>query len=479
MSTSLSVVKPAAHDEELRYEQLSEALASLPPVDGIRHLKNFLTTYPSFAPAHNDLGVLYLKAGNNTLALAHHEKATRLQPENVLFRKNLADFYAVELGWIEDAVDIYLDVLRRNPRDIEAMMALGKLGEAMNLRQLPSAGQLPELLQPCSMPVKEPHITASGPLATESLRTSEQWHMDAMSLSAKGEQAAAVAQLMDLVLRYPDNATAFNDLGILLQQQEKYQDARKYMEEAVRILPDSVLFRKNLADLLYVAVGDLEGAMKHYTQLLKLNPKDIEVLGAIAHICIDLGKLDDAALFLQKTLDVQPWDNEAREALGKIKTITAPTPVTRKSPEELYADAKSHLVAERPDDARKALAALVAISPDNAIAHNDLGVVFTRLGDYEEARRCHEKAVEQEPSNIVFSKNLADLYFTCLGRIDDAIFIYLNLLKSYPRDVETLTNLGHISNAVGRPEEAKTFYRRALEIEPWNREIRDVLQNVA
>jgi hypothetical protein len=42
--------------------------------------------------------------------------------------------------------------------------------------------------------------------------------------------------------------------------------------------------------------------------------------------------------------------------------------------------------------------------------------------------------------------------------------------------VETLENLGHISKALDRMEEAKIFYRRALEIEPWNTGVRNVLR---
>ena len=109
MTTSM-LMQSSAHDERAVYDRLSATVQGLAPEEGIRRTKEFLVTFPSFALAHNDLGVLYHQYGNPTLALAHHEKAARLQPENTLFRKNLADFYAVELGWLEEAVDIYLEV---------------------------------------------------------------------------------------------------------------------------------------------------------------------------------------------------------------------------------------------------------------------------------------------------------------------------------------------------------------------------------
>jgi tetratricopeptide (TPR) repeat protein len=63
-----------------------------------------------------------------------------------------------------------------------------------------------------------------------------------------------------------------------------------------------------------------------------------------------------------------------------------------------------------------------------------------------------------------------------VGRPDDAIHLYLELFRQNPRDIEVLAALGQICQAVGRPEEARTFYQRALEIEPWNRELREALQ---
>lgn len=101
-----------------------------------------------------------------------------------------------------------------------------------------------------------------------------------------------------------------------------------------------------------------------------------------------------------------------------------------------------------------------------------------RLGDIGGAQRAYERAVELQPANSNFRKNLADLYFAELGRTDDAISIYLDLFRQQPRDLETLAGLGQICVAVGRPEEAKSFYRRALEIEPWNADVRAALQGL-
>lgn len=45
----------------------------------------------------------------------------------------------------------------------------------------------------------------------------------------------------------------------------------------------------------------------------------------------------------------------------------------------------------------------------------------------------------------------------------EAIVIYLELMKQNPRNVEMLENLKHISKAIGRQDEARAFYRWALQ----------------
>jgi Flp pilus assembly protein TadD len=67
-----------------------------------------------------------------------------------------------------------------------------------------------------------------------------------------------------------------------------------------------------------------------------------------------------------------------------------------------------------------------------------------------------------------------------LGRADDAIQIYLDLLKARPNDVETLLILGNICALAGRSDKAKIFYQKVLAVAPGNKnawENIEILQN--
>jgi Flp pilus assembly protein TadD len=155
-----------------------------------------------------------------------------------------------------------------------------------------------------------------------------------------------------------------------------------------------------------------------------------------------------------------------------------PQPVVQpvRSADELAAEARRLVDVGQLAEAQDLLKQALTRDPQHAVAYNDLGVVAYQLGDLSGAQTAYEQAVRLQPANQNFRKNLADLYFVAAGRPDDAIQIYLELFRQNPRDIEILSSLGRICQAVGRPEEARTFYRRALDVEPWNRDVREALQ---
>lgn len=467
-----------SHDGLSSYDQLVVELAGMQPEQMIVRVKQFLMTYPSFGLAHNDLGVLYHRQGNPTLALAHYEKAVRLQPENLIVRKNLADFYAVELGWLEDAVEIYLDVLKRNPRDTEALCALGKIGQLMDagstLPEPPPQDQLPS--DPETRLPQASVMEAKPVPAAPQLGMAERYQ-NAVAVAAAGQKKAAIVELQGVLADYPDLAPAHNDIGVLLQEDGNNEQALLHHRKATELQPENPVFAKNLADFLLVCVQDYEGALSLYNQLLAKTPRDKELLQALAHACLSLGNREDACYFIERALAVEPWNRDLRDMLQKLKEAPKAVSVAAtKGDDELYQEALMLVKAERLQEARTLLEILVCQAPAKALAYNDLGVLCSKLGDHAAAELHYRKAIELEPATANFRKNLADLCFVELGKTDEAIQMYLDLHNKYPRDVEVLIGLGHITGAVGHANEAKQFYRRALEIEPWNREAREALQ---
>lgn len=473
MTTSI-LMETANHDERAVYDRLASSLQGLPPAEAIVRIKEFLATFPSCALAHNDLGVLYHQSGNPTLALAHHEKASRLQPDTILFRKNLADFYAVELGWLEEAVDIYLEVVKRNPRDTEALIALGQLGSALAGNRALEAPVAQQQLEAPSPPVVKATLVP--------VKSEQDSYAEAQQLAGQGDLQAARQRLEELVNRQPGNALYHNDLGVVCYQLGDVAAAQRGYETAHRLQLANAIFTRNLADLYFSELSRVDEAIHLYLDLLKVQPRDVETLVNLGHICKAVGREEEAKTFYRRALEIEPWNNEARQALAVQPSAPVQQQTVCQAPAktvgELLAEARSLVQQGQAAQARELLKQAIASYPHSAVAHNDLGVVAYNLGDLAAAQAAYEQAVRLDPANSNFRKNLADLYFVAAGRPDDAIQIYLELFRQNPRDIEVLAALGQICQAVGRPDEARTFYQRALEIEPWNRDLREALQGL-
>ncbi|MFC1618497.1 tetratricopeptide repeat protein [Candidatus Neomarinimicrobiota bacterium] len=109
---------------------LSEALDALELV---------VSLYPYHVQAQNDLGVLCLASGDHDRAVAHLNLAMRLNPDNPDTMKNLTEAL-MQAGRIEDAIQTMLDLVYRQPEDIEALYWLGTACESQG--QLQAAREL-------------------------------------------------------------------------------------------------------------------------------------------------------------------------------------------------------------------------------------------------------------------------------------------------------------------------------------------------
>ncbi len=147
-------------------------------------------------------------------------------------------------------------------------------------------------------------------------------------------------------------------------------------------------------------------------------------------------------------------------------------------PDVLRAEARRFIDDSKFAEAPEMLKTYLQARPDDALAHNDLGCLYYRQGEKDKALTHYEKAVEIEPGNATYLKNLADFYHVEQGRTDDALRIYHRILADHPGDVETLLALGHVSIAVARLDDARTFFERAIASDPVNETARTLLEQL-
>jgi len=136
-------------------------------------------------------------------------------------------------------------------------------------------------------------------------------------------------------------------------------------------------------------------------------------------------------------------------------------------PELIVAHGNILLRADDIEGARREFVKATVLRPDYAPAHADLAVVLLHLDRSAEAEVSARRVLELDSTNISGLKILAKV---CLNteRYQEAVQAYVTILQHAPNDIETLILVGNCYAEIGRSEDAKSFYHRALQLDPGN-----------
>lgn len=463
------------------------------------------------------LAAMAYRRGDKEKALEHYREAARQAPADPAVQKAFADFCLVGLDRPDEAYGAYRKVLGLTPRDPDVLQILGNLcvtsqrfGEARQcfailaevqpsnetakraLAALPPEGGTavtPDAFRSMIQDAQRSMTTSNVANVDEALDRLMQFksrlaapqpaapeltYEEICTTLEEGKEHESIAALERFVQHTPGHAAAHNDLGVLYYRTGKTEQALVHYQKAIALEPRDITFRKNLADYTFVELRDPETALRHYVDILTLSPRDTETLLALTQVCVDLQKETDALVFLDTILSNEPWNQQAREMRTALQT-RATLPGAAGQQAGLMEQALAAHAAGRMDEALRLLELHVRANPLDAEARNDLGVMYYQAGRRADAGPQYEEAARLEPGNDVYARNLADYYVVEMGRAEDALRIYVGILTKKPRDVETLIGIGRICEVLNRVQDAKDFYKKALEAEPWNTAAREQL----
>jgi tetratricopeptide (TPR) repeat protein len=183
-----------------------------------------------------------------------------------------------------------------------------------------------------------------------------------------------------------------------------------------------------------------------------------------------------------------------REALrtaqeAALQPIAQPAPVKgggaiqsvsqKETPERSYEIIRKVIQAGMVPEAMRALQELIQSHPGFASAHHDLGVLYHNSNEKEKALAHYEKAVSLDPEKHAFLQSLADFYVGEQNRTEDALQIYLRILKNDPSNIEMLSITGNLLAVTGNPDTAREYYLKILEMDPGNQNARENLRFLA
>jgi tetratricopeptide (TPR) repeat protein len=256
-------------------------------------------------------------------------------------------------------------------------------------------------------------------------------------LLAEGEEAARRA-----VALAPNLAGAWNNLGIILQEELKLDEARVCLERALELAPNNPETLNNLANTLK-RLGRAAEAHRRWTDALALRPDYAEALSNLANLFTDQGEYDRAESLARRAIELKPrladsYINLAAvctarhrpvDALSVIDALLAFAP---SHPRALAARALTLKELERLDEALEAAKRAVLVAPHSPEPHNATGQVFQAMGEFEAALASYDRAAASPgPAQMDAVTNRGTLFME-FGRRAEAIEAMAQAAIAYP-----------------------------------------------
>jgi tetratricopeptide (TPR) repeat protein len=250
--------------------------------------------------------------------------------------------------------------------------------------------------------------------------------------------------------------------GGILAQMGKTDAALTSYRRAVELDRRNAFAHAGLGKCL-LDVGDQEQAKLHLYRAIRLNPRCRPALSATADYWRRAGDLDEAGVF-------------AARAAG-VADIAAPDPVLTAvermgvSTTAVLTRADALVYAGRTAEARWEVRKLVEDNPDSSHGRRALGKLYVEEKNYDQAVEQFRAALEVAPEFAPARLDLAHA-LTQMTRFDDARQEYETVLAANQASAEAHRGRAVCLAAKGNVPEAVESFRRAVELDPEDRQTR-------
>ncbi len=196
-----------------------------------------------------------------------------------------------------------------------------------------------------------------------------------------------------------------------------WKDSVTLFAHAIRVTGTNFFSEHNLGAALLTA-GYPEEAIQHLKQSVRLETRFAESWTSLGKAFLFLNQVDDAAVYIDKALEIDPLNEQAifakamimekrrdlHSALGYYERVLAVNP---NRAEAYYNRGAIHTGQAKYLQAVESYRQALRILPEYAAAHNNLGIVLSRLGRHEEAIFHFREALRIDPGLSQAADNLS------------------------------------------------------------------------
>jgi len=341
----------------------------------------------------------------------------------------LAGLRESEMNQIDQAIEIYRQVLDREPSNDAALQALERLGKLPDFELV-----IAEILEPLYrqsgdfrklIGVHEVQVRRSDdPLRrVELLHAIAQLHED-----AAGDLDAAFDTLARALAEDPAHEQTQTGLDRLARATSRFADLAKVFENLAGRQDDPMLTSQlfSMAARVYEQdLRDVDNAVRLFRKVLSIDPTNLPAAEALEGLFRGVERYADLSLVLQRKAEILDDPQSKKDALFQAATI-------------------EEQMLERPEAAISVYLKILDIDPDDLQAVDALIERYMGLGRWEDLLATYTKKVDlvldpQEKKDIYYQ--MGAVYERELSDVARAIDTYARVLELDPDDLTALGRL--------------------------------------
>ena len=478
---------------------------------GARHAENKLEIYRILGQYYTDtlprLPIEKAYRARLDLAIEAYEKALEIEPEDITLLYRLGDLHILDRN-LPEAIKVFRRIEFLRPDDLQikqrlaySFLEIGDTSEAIRsleeyLEEHPTSGAvlyyLGELYQQQG-DIEKAKVNFS--LAGHLIDNDPAPFLRLAILDLDEAPGRSVEVLQEGLEKLPDDERLMEILAYALLAAEKLEEALTVFHRIEqRRAPDglSASFHFNHALALYRAHRKDEAAAR----LASAMQENLEYLRRFVNtMLVDPEEdLDGPITVLQRVSGLHPEEASVFMYLALLTHYhgdhAAALPyfeITLDLAEDdplrlLLLDDRFYFAygaaLERTEQYEKAAATFlqaIELNAENANAHNYLAYMWAERGEHLDQALEHVRiALEIEPDSAAFIDTLGWIYFQ-QGRYDEARVEIERAVALLPDDPVLMDHLGDVKWKLNREEEAIEHWKRALELDRENNEVREKL----
>ncbi len=458
------------------------------------------------AHMYEEMVTAYGRSDLANKSIEEYRQAIDADPSSEFLNAGLAELY-VKTGRIRDAVLECQDIIKRDPKNLEAHKLLGRI-YLRSLGDMPGGSgsdnvlklaieQYEEIVKLEPSNVDDHLLLGRLYRLNTDLQKAETEFKTAIKLDPSSEEAVTTlamlytdegdsAHALQVLASVPDTARSaklYSALGAAYEQRKEYKNAIDAYKHAVVLDRDNLDAIRGLAENL-MNDGQLDAALEQYKVIVDSNPEDAQSYVRISEIYRRQAKYDQALEALKKADTLVPDSAEVAynmaavyQAQGRYDDATKLLQDLLKKSDTSQADRTNRAIflerlgmiyreQENYTAAVDTFRKMITLGDDNARSgYQEIIDTYREAKQWPQATAVAKEAVQKMPDDrdlrMVLDAQLADT-----GEVDQSVSDIKKMLKGGPEDRDVYIRLGIVYTRAKRWKDAEDALAKAEQFSP-------------